>query len=204
MGQGHMTEEDIRALLPRLRDPDQAAFGALYREFSSRVERFVMRGMSRPDKPLAEEIVSDTFVAVWRSPERFDGSSKFMTWLFGIARNQLLHRLRSERSWSAREDFDEVPEQWDETADPYVQISQRQRAAALLQCADRLNPDQRMCLYLMHVEEMSQGEISQVMGVPVNTVKSRVREAIKRILPCVTRMLAREGEAVADAVETSR
>ena len=191
-----MTEAEIRVLLSKLRDPDQRAFDTLYRKFAARVERFVIRGMSRPDPALAEEVVSDTFVAVWRAPDRFDGRSSFLTWLLGIARNQMLSRLRSERRLSSHENLDEVPEQSDESADPFLLVSRQQRANALARCAERLSPNHQMTLHLMHVEGLSQSEVAQVMAISVNTVKSRVREAIRAILPCVERILKREGAGV--------
>ena len=192
----NMTEAEIRVLLSKLREPDQRAFEALYRAFASRVEGFVLHAMSRPDEALAEEVVVDTFFAVWRAPDRFNGRSRFSTWLLGIARNQLLSRLRAERRWSSHENLDDLPEQADESADPLEHVEQRQRAEALAHCADRLNPNQRSALYLMHVEGMSQGEVAEVMAIRRNTVKSRVREAIKAILPCVERFLKREGVTI--------
>lgn len=186
-----MTEAEVRHLLACVSDRDERAFSMLYREFASRVGRFLEFRVNAANRALVEDVVCDTFFAVWTAPHRFDGSSTFTTWLLSIASKQLLYKLRSERRWSVHENLDDLPEPCDELADPFEQLSRKQSAEVLVRCAERLNPDQRASLYLMHVEGMSQSEVALVMGIPVNTVKSRVRLAISRVLPCVQRALTR-------------
>ncbi len=183
-----MNEADIQSLLIRVGKQDQRAFETLYREFAPRVVRFVRFRLSGADTNLVDELVADTFWAVWRSPLTFDGSSKFTTWLLGIAHNRLLSTLRAAHRRPVNESLDDRPEPCDESANPVEQISRRE---ALLRCLPRLNPDQKEYLYLVHVEGMSAREVAEVKNVPEGTVKSRVREAIARVLPCLQRALDR-------------
>jgi RNA polymerase sigma-70 factor (ECF subfamily) len=183
-----MNEDDIHELLSRVGERDERAFAMLHRQFAPRVLRFLRFRLRSADAGLADELLADTFWVVWQSPLAFDRSSKFSTWLLGIAHNRLLSALRAEHRRAAHETLDEVAEPCAESADPVEVISRRE---ALLRCLPRLNADQAEFLYLVHVEGLSAREVAQVKQVPEGTVKSRVREAIARVMPCLRRALDR-------------
>ncbi len=200
-----MTEPEILELLVRIENRDESALTTLFREYAARLMRFVSHRATTAANPAwVEEIVMDTFWEVWKQPTRFDRTCRFSTWLHAIAWNKTLHRLRQERRWEFLHATDEAngqsdcegeeqhkAEPADPGADPLGMLLLTERSEALLRCADRLSPEQRQCLYLVHIEGMSHSEVAQVLGVPLNTVKSRVRLAIARMLPCVERALRR-------------
>lgn len=199
-----MTEAEIRQLLDRIGNRDERALALLYREFAGPVARFIAHRVNDANRALVDEMVVDTFFAVWKAPGRFDGSSKFRTWLFSVAYRKMLYALRTERrsALPRRSDLGAVnpggepaqvslAEPADEDADPLQHLLRKEVAEVLVRCADRLSPEQRQCLHLIHIEEMSQSEVALVMGVSVNTVKSRIRLAVHRLVPCVERALGR-------------
>ena len=124
---------------------------------------------------IAEEILQDTLLAVWRGADGFGGRSQVRTWLYGIARRQAHNRLRTARpSATTLDDVDEPPA---------VEPGPEERALAglerdrVLTAIDGLGLVHREVLVLTFVAELSQAEIAEVVGVPLGTVKSRLHNA---------------------------
>lgn len=122
----------------------------------------------------AEEITSEVFYQVWRSAKEFKGQSKATTWLFGIARNLCMNRLRKKRmQFLELMEGDAVyhPEEEETDYDP----------EAVKRALEKLSPIHREVLYLAFYEEMSYSEIAKLLGIPENTVKTRVFHAKKKL-----------------------
>ena len=92
------------------------------------------------------------------------------------------------------EDIEARTDLVDESAGVFEWLARKERAQALSICLEKLSPEQRTTLFLTHVEGLSRADVSQVMAVPENTVKSRLRSAIHNILPCVMSVLRAEGD----------
>lgn len=137
-----------------------------------------------PDYGLAEELMQDTLVAVWRSAHTFEGRSSVRTWLIGIARRQAHNTLRQRGLPLADlSELDDTPAADLEPEDAALASAARDELGEAL---GLLLPIHREVLALIFVHQLSYQETAQVLGVPVGTVKSRLNHA-KRALRALLR-----------------
>jgi len=171
------TAEGEACLVGRIAAGDRRAFEALYRAYFPRLARFLQR-MTR-SSALIEEIVNDTLLAVWRKANTFNGSSKVSTWIFAIA---------YRRACKALQAVDEpVEADGDERAGPDAdrpdwQFERVRLAQALDAALAALPLAQRTAFQLTFHHDMSLNEIAEIMECPVNTIKTRLFHARKRLV----------------------
>jgi RNA polymerase sigma-70 factor (ECF subfamily) len=184
---------EIDALLRRIAQRDQAAFRTLYEQFARRVYAFLVHRFQQ--ESLAEEVVSDALMHVWKSPESFRGESAFSTWLLGVARFKMLERLRQHRPESG-DHVDELDEELlvDETR-PEDVAAMRERSEGVRECLDALPAEQRECVHLSYYEGWTLEEIGAQMSLKKETVGTRLFYARKKIQACLAALLARERAA---------
>jgi RNA polymerase sigma factor (sigma-70 family) len=171
------TWSDEPALLVRVRAHDLAAFERLYRRYHPRLSRFVTSLVRRHG--LVEEVVNDTMMVLWDKPESFGGNSKLSTWLFAIAyRKAVKARMRDDEPVAD----EEAAERADDDAAPPDRDFGRQRTAAILQGAiGELSPDHRAVVHLTYFQEIGYREIADILGCPVDTVKTRMFHARRHL-----------------------
>lgn len=162
-----------RALIERIARTDRAALKELYRLYHRRLARFLTRVTSRYD--LAEEIINDTFWVIWQRAGEFRGASNVSTWIMGIAYRRGLKALKraSVMAVSAHDGTDV-----DCGHEPWSGAEQREWINAAL---ERLPSEQRLVLELAYHLGHSCEEISLIMSCPVNTVKTRMFHARKKL-----------------------
>jgi len=156
---------------------DKSAMQTLFSRHSARVFRFLLRIVD--NAATAEDLVSETFIEIWRQAGRFEGRSKASTWLLGVARHKALSSLRQRR-------FDQLDEGTvalvpDPSDTPEVEVQRKSSAAVLRECLQQLPPAQRELLDLIYYHEQSIADVAQLLGVPENTVKTRAFYARKRL-----------------------
>jgi RNA polymerase sigma-70 factor, ECF subfamily len=184
-----MQSRDVRInqWLKDIAGGDETALRELYRMFGGRVYAFALNFLREPAE--AQEVVVDTLYEVWKHAHKFRGDSKASTWVLGIARNKMLMKLRA-RGPSHEELPEELSAEHDLPPDP---AESRERLAAVRECMGRLPPEQRQCLHLAYFEDLSLSEIAVIQGCPENTVKTRLFHARRKIKPCLSAFLEREG-----------
>ena len=165
------------ALVASIAAGDKSAMQTLFSRHSARVFRFLLRIVD--NAATAEDLVSETFIEVWRQAGRFEGRSKASTWLLGVARHKALSSLRQRR-------FDQLDEGTvalvpDPSDTPEVEVQRKSSAAVLRECLQQLPPAQRELLDLIYYHEQSIADVAQLLGVPENTVKTRAFYARKRL-----------------------
>ncbi|GAB3455449.1 sigma-70 family RNA polymerase sigma factor [Massilia terrae] len=164
------------SLIAQIAGGDRRAFETLYRAYLPRLTRFLHR-MTR-NVPLIEEIVDDTMLVVWQKASTFDHSCKLSTWVFAIAYRKgckVLHRLD--------EPVDADMETCEGEADwrPEWRCEQARLAQALDAALDELPLAQRAAFQLTFYHDMSYAEIAEILECPVNTVKTRLFHARRRL-----------------------
>ena len=168
--------EDLIVAIARRRD--RTAFRALFDHFAPRLKTFFMRGGLDPSA--AEEIVQETMVKVWRKADQFDpAKAKASTWIFSIARNLRVDFLRKEKR--PQPDFNDPMFVPDAEPDGFDTLSVAQEADMVREAFAALPPDQKAVLTLAFYEEKPHSEIASELGLPLGTVKSRIRLAFQRI-----------------------
>ncbi|MEL6207997.1 MAG: sigma-70 family RNA polymerase sigma factor [Pseudomonadota bacterium] len=157
---------------------DHAAFAALFAHFAPRVKAFLMRGGA--NEAQAEECAQDVMVTVWRKAELFDPArATVATWIFTIARNRRIDVVRKEnRPEPEPEDLSWGPEA---EPGPAEQVATRQESALLRAAMSRLPKAQKDLIERAYFGDLSHSEISRATGLPLGTIKSRIRLALERL-----------------------
>ena len=165
------------ALVQLIATGDKKALQILFARHNVRVFRFVLRFMG--DESVAEDLVSEVFFDVWRQADRFESRSQVSTWLMAIARNKALSVLRRRTTEELDEEVAEFIE--DPADNPEVTMQKTQRSAILQNCLAQLSPAHREIVDLVYYHEKTIDEVAEIIGVPQNTVKTRMFYARKRI-----------------------
>jgi RNA polymerase sigma-70 factor, ECF subfamily len=174
---GRQTSDTSDAVLIRsIAAGDKHAMQILFTRHNVRVFRYLARFVG--DKSAAEDLVSEVFLDVWRQAGRFQGRSQVTTWLLAIARNKALSALQRR---STEELDEEAVAAVEDTDNPEVTIHTRQTSAILLNCLTQLSPPHREVIDLVYYHEKSTDEVAEITGVPLNTIKTRMFYARKRI-----------------------
>lgn len=171
---------DEVALMGRIAAEEVAAFETLYRLYYPRLARFLLGMTRRP--ALAEEILDDTMLVVWRKAHTFDASSKVSTWLFAIAYRQALKALRRVDCVLA---FDEKDGGASPQADPADELQLRQLHSRIGDALESLPALHRTVIELTYYHGHSCRETAEIMACPVATVKTRMfyaRRQLKALL----------------------
>jgi RNA polymerase sigma-70 factor (ECF subfamily) len=156
---------------------DQRALQVLFGRHNVKTFHFVLRLVQ--DAPLAEELVSDVFFDVWRQADKFQSRSQVTTWLLAIARNKAIATLRRRRSDQLEDDVLELLQ--DPADDPKLTILKKQRISLVLPCLMQLSNEHGEIIDLVYYHGQSIDEVAQILGVPRNTVKTRMFYARNRM-----------------------
>jgi RNA polymerase sigma-70 factor (ECF subfamily) len=174
---GSVRETPDDELVGLIAKGDKQALQVLYGRHNVKVYRFILRFLN--DEAAAEDLVNEVFIDVWRQAGRFEVRSQVATWLFAIARNKALSALRRR---STQELDEEIAEFIEDPADgPEVAMYNKQRSEVLLDCLSQLSAAHREIVDLVYYHERSIDEVAEIVGVPQNTVKTRMFYARKRI-----------------------
>jgi len=167
------------ALIRAVADGDREAFRALYDRYGRMVLAIAFRIVN--DRQLAEECVQDVFVELWRHARRFDPSrARASTWLCAIARNRALDAVRSR---GRRPVPQAEVEPAGSSADTVELVAAADEAVHVAEVMATLNPAQLEVVQLAYFDGLSHGEIATKLGLPLGTVKSRLRLALDRLRP---------------------
>ncbi len=157
---------------------DVDAFKALFQTYAPRVKSYML--LQGADASTAEELAQETLLTVWRKASLYsDEKGSATTWIFTIARNLRIDRLRKEVAWQPLpEDNDQQPSP-DPTPDE--ELSERERGERVRAMLAELPADQAEVVTLAFVEGLSHSEIAAKLDLPLGTVKSRMRLAYQKI-----------------------
>ncbi len=131
------------------------------------------------DEMAAEDVISEVFLDVWRQASRFEGRSAVSTWLIAIARFKALSMLRKRREEELDEEMAETIEE--PSDDPERATEKLDKGEKLRQCLAALSPEHREVIDLVYYHEKSVEEVAQIVGIPENTVKTRMFYARKKL-----------------------
>jgi RNA polymerase sigma-70 factor (ECF subfamily) len=165
------------ALIVRIAAGDKLAMRALFARHHVRLYRYALRFVR--DRQLAEDLVSEVFLAVWRHAAMFEARSAASTWLLAIARFKALSFLR--RRGDAQMDDETAAAIADTADDPEVTIRKKQQGELLRDCLARLSPDHREIIDLVYYQGMAIAAVAAIVGIPENTVKTRMFHARKQL-----------------------
>src|SRR5947209_13781695 len=164
-------------LIGRIASGDRLAMQVLYARYHVRVFRFVLRLVR--NESTAEDLTSEVFLDVWRQAGRFEGRSAVSTWMLAIARFKALSALRRRPEEELDERTAEAIE--DTSDDPQTALEKKDKSAIIRKCLTGLSAEHREVIDLVYYHEMSVEEVAEIVGIPENTVKTRMFYARKRL-----------------------
>jgi RNA polymerase sigma-70 factor, ECF subfamily len=168
-----------KTLIRRIAEGDQSAMRALFARYQVTLYRWLLRLVD--DKSLAEDLLSEVFLDVWRQAASFEGRSSVSTWLLAIARYKALS-ARRRRTDAELDEASTVPD----SADDPEALQKKDRAEALHQSLHRLSPEHREVIDLSYYHGKSVKEIAEIVGMNEATVKTRMFYARKKLAELVT------------------
>ncbi len=174
------SDEDLAA---RIAQRDRAAFNLIYDRYVRSIYALALHALSAAD---AEEIVQEVFLRLWNKAHQFDtAQGSFAAWFMTIARHRVLDELRhrgDQQRWMAAEEIGELmAEAADPNSDVEEQVWLRQRGDAVLNALESLPEEQRRIIILAYFGGFSQTEMAALLGVPLGTVKKRVRLGLQKL-----------------------
>ncbi len=174
----------LDTLLGQVAQGDTAAFERLYDEVAGPVYGLAVRILR--DSAQAEEIAQEVLIQVWRKAAHFDPSrGEAMTWIMTLAHHRAVDRVRSEQASTAREDQAgrrEIPAAADGVAELVLDRLDRQRVR---DCLGSLTGAQRESITLAYYDGYTYREVAARIGLPLGTVKSRIRDGLIRLRDCL-------------------
>ena len=174
-------EREWPDLIAKTARGDQEAFSRLYDQSSPYIYGLILRVVNQPQ--IAEEVTMDVYVQVWKQAKSYNvNRGTPMGWLITLARSRAIDRLRSGRLERANvTSIEEVGGLASADANPEDQSSGKQRAEIVRNALTSLPREQRESLMLAYFGGYSQSEISEQLGIPLGTVKTRIRLGMMRL-----------------------
>ena len=167
-------------LIEALGRQDVGALESLYDRYGKVAYSLAYRVVG--ERGVAEDVVQDAFLSVWRQAKSYRpdrGSAK--TWLMAIVRNRSIDKLRSHAAGANAVSIDEVPEDFGAEPGPWQQVWNDLRGATVRDALARLPVEQKKSIELAYFSGYSQSEIAELMGVPLGTVKGRMRIGLQKL-----------------------
>lgn len=172
-----MHTESDEDLVKRIAGGDRLAIKVLFSRHQVRVYRFALRLLR--DEGMAEDVISDVFMDLWRQADRFEARASVSTWLLAIARNKAYSLLRKRREAGLDDEYAATIE--DEADDPEIVLQKLDKGEAIRACLGRLSAEHREIIDLVYYHETSVEEAARVVGIPENTVKTRLFHARRKL-----------------------
>jgi RNA polymerase sigma factor (sigma-70 family) len=177
-------EANELALLQRVRHGDRGAFSQLYRLYHPRLCGYLRRLLQDP--ATLEEVLDDVMIVVWKDARKFRGGAAVSSWVFGIAYRKALTAMRAERRYQAP---------LDRRTDTEAVAGETMRHGEWIRAAlARLSPDHRQVVELTYFSGFSYQEIAEIADCPVNTVKTRMFHARRRLKVLLPALAGRDKE----------
>jgi RNA polymerase sigma-70 factor (ECF subfamily) len=164
-------------LIERIAAGDKLAMHALFARHRTPIYRWLLRFVG--NETLAEDLLSEVFLDVWRQAGRFEGRSSVATWLMSIARFKALSARRRRTEAELDEKIETTVA--DTANDPEAALQEKHRGELLRQALTQLSPEHREAIDLVYYHEKSIDECAQVLGIPAATVTTRMFYARKEI-----------------------
>lgn len=175
---------DYGALIVRIAErQDRAAFTRLFEHYAPRVKTLLIRGGTAPGA--AEELAQEALLAVWRKAHLFDRKrASAAAWIFTIARNLRTDSLRRGSATLYEYDLTLGAE---EPPQPDAILSGSQDAQCVRAALRSLNPDQAQAIEMAFFQEQTHMQISETLGVPLGTIKARIRFGMMKLRAFIER-----------------
>lgn len=171
-----MTEQDLQKAFEKAQKLDREAFGVIYDHFSDKLYRFIYFRVGH--KEMAEDLLSDTFVKAWTRIGQLTSSKALSSWLYQIAKNNIIDYYRVKKTTI---DLEEVAEILEDAASPVDEANLVIEHRVVLQLLDQLPSDQQQIIQYKFFEDLDNAEIAQIMGKSEGSVRVIQHRAVNKL-----------------------
>ena len=186
-----MTTNDDQIIINQILEGDSNAFAVLVDRYKDLVFTLALRMIKNREE--AEEVSQDTFIKVFKNLNKFKGKSKFSTWVYRVAYNTCLDRIKKLKREFNVVTIDEFTENQVKSLDNALdQIINDERKQDIQKCLQLLPSDDSFLLTLFYFEELSLEEISKVVGLTANNVKVKLFRSRKKLTTILREQLESE------------
>ena len=176
-----MTTNNDQLYITRTLAGDTNAFAMLVERYKDLVFTLALRMLKHREE--AEEVAQDTFIKAFKSLKKFKGDSKFSTWIYRVAYNTCLDRIKKNKRTQHVDAIDEFTENKVKTIDNALyNLEVKERREALHNCIKLLPADDSAILNLFYFEELSLEEISEIVGLNANHIKVKLHRSRKKLM----------------------
>jgi RNA polymerase sigma-70 factor (ECF subfamily) len=180
-----LMQAELVWLLGAVAKGDVAAFERLYGATRAKLYGVLLRILRKPE--LAEEVMQETYLKVWKMAEKFDPAlASPITWMVAMARNRAIDIVR-KRGETSIEDEPEAENVAAETAQPLARREMNDELKRLLGCLGKLDPEKQRIVLLAYYSGWSREQLSAMLDIPVNTIKTWLRRSLIEIRECMGR-----------------
>lgn len=161
---------------------DRAAFKQLFDHFAPQIKAFLLKGIGAyADRSQAEEMTQEVMIKVWNKAASFNGSkASVSTWIFTIARNTRIDFIRRNGRAERQIDIEDIWHEAD-SPEPVIELQRRREEAMIRKAMLALPEEQALVLEKAFMESKSHNDIAEELGLPLGTVKSRIRLALNKM-----------------------
>ncbi len=185
-----MTTND-QVYIDKILDGEASAYTVLVNRYKDLVYTLSLRMMKNRED--AEEVAQDTFIKTYSSLNKFKGDSKFSTWIYRVAYNTCLDRLKKNKRQQYTVAIDEYTEHQVKTLDNALdQIEAKEKQQAIQNCLELLPSEDSFLLTLYYFEELSLDEISKIVGLKPNNIKVKIFRSRKKLATILKEQLDNE------------
>ena len=186
-----MNKEEEHKLVERIKKGDTKAFANLVKQYKDLVYTLTIRMLKNKEE--AEEVSQDTFIKIYRSIHKFKGDSKLSTWIYRVAYNTSLDRLKKHKRTVDTVEINNFTEyNIDVIENGLEALEAKERKEAIVTCMKQLAPKDNVVLTLYYFDELSIEEIAKVIGETTNNVKVKLHRSRKRLATLLSNQVAPE------------
>ncbi|MFT6756093.1 MAG: RNA polymerase sigma factor (sigma-70 family) [Urechidicola sp.] len=159
---------------------DSNSFSVLVERYQNMVFALALKMLKHREE--SEEVSQDTFIKVYKSLSKFNGESKFSTWIYRIAYNTCLDRIKKNSKYNNNVEINEITSnEISHTESIFDSLENKERSIIVKQCMDKLPEDERIIIHLFYFEELSLKEIVEIVSMTEGNVKVKLFRARKKL-----------------------
>ncbi len=183
-----MTTNNDQYIIEKIINGDTNSYSVLVDRYKDLVYTLALRMVKNREE--AEEVSQDTFIKVYKSLSKFKGDSKFSTWIYKVAYNTCLDRIKKYKKEHLSIPIDEFTERHLKTVETVLDIIEKaEKSKAIKQCLELLPSDDAFLLTLFYFEEQSLEEIAEIIGLTANNVKVKLFRSRKKLAKIMEQQL---------------
>jgi RNA polymerase sigma factor (sigma-70 family) len=159
---------------------DSNSFSVLVERYQNMVFALALKMLKHREE--SEEVSQDTFIKVYKSLSKFNGESKFSTWIYRIAYNSCLDRIKKNSKYNNNVEINEITSnEISHTESIFDSLENKERSIIVKQCMDKLPEDERIIIHLFYFEELNLKEIVEIVSMTEGNVKVKLFRARKKL-----------------------